>query len=83
MVYFELLFKAEILIFLIYQDLLLIVHWYHPLCDYIIPSANPFFNTQYIQNALNIFVYYVECGENAHESIDIAFTLCYSVRVGD
>lgn len=63
-------------------DLLLIVHWYHPLCDYIIPSANPFFNTQYIQNALNIFVYYVECGENAHESIDIAFDLCYSVRVG-
>jgi len=43
-------------------DLLLVVHWYHPLCVYIIPLKNRFFNTQYIQNARNIFVYFAEVG---------------------
>lgn len=52
-------------------DLLLVVHWYHPLCVYILPSSHKIFNTQYIQNTLNIFVQCIEFGNNAYITIDI------------
>lgn len=75
-------FVPEIFMFFNQFDLLLVVHRYHPPCVYIIPSETEFFNTHYIQNARNIFVYFAEVGKNDYESIDIIWALCYSVCVG-
>ena len=69
-------FVPEIFMFFNQSDLLLVVHWYHTLCVYIIPSEITFFNTQYVQNTRNIFVYFAEVGENDHTTIDIFIFLC-------